>query len=143
MFLNTMSLYLSGVTNMASLCTPGANPSFIEADCFEKGSHLKEFAKYYEIPQDAVAFRKSRNSLRTILGGWLFDTEGKVTDNLLILIEQNLGKVLCVYEPRDNSKLCSCLSRCEGGISPFYFAEDIMLAEFEKYAVFFSIGNNE
>ena len=125
---------------MASACSKGIGPSFIEVDCFKKKNYKKEFYKLYEIKDDVIDLEISDYSLEDILLSWLKDKE--LVLNLLYLMEFKIGEPLAVYTNKD-SKILDLISRESGGVSMFYMAEDIYFVEFKNYMVCFTLGNNE
>ena len=137
---NYLSSYLTGVTNMASACSKGIGPSFIEVDCFKKKNYKLEFYKLYEIKDDVIDLEIVDYSLEDILLFWLKDKE--LVSNLLYLIRFKIGEPLVVYTNKNN-KILDLISRESGGVSMFYMAEDIYFVEFKNYMVCFTLGNNE
>lgn len=140
--LNTnKSLYITGLTNMASSLSKNIGPSFVEVDCFDKDNYKKEFAKYYEIKEGDIKLVESNLTMREILLEWFGEEESNITDSLLYWIKRDSGKSLKVYEYTNN--LDELLSRSDGGLSQFYIVEDIYFIEFDEVVMCFILGNNE
>lgn len=142
MLQKTISSYLSGLTNMASACSTEIGPSFIEADSFDKKDFEKEFAKYYEIEEN-IELVSNNEKLEIILTQWIGKNNKAIVDNLMYLIESEVGSPIKVYTLKDERIIKEKMGRESGGISQFYFVEDVIFVEFEKSMVCFSIGNNE
>lgn len=143
MLQKTISSYLSGLTNMASACSTEIGPSFIEADSFDKEDFKKEFAKYFEIKEEIITPVIYEETLENILSQWIGKNNKSIVENLMYLIETAVGEPINVYTIKDESNLKEKMGRESGGVSQFYFVEDVIFAEFEKSMVCFSIGNNE
>lgn len=135
------SLYITGLTHMASSLSKNIGPSFVEVDCFDKDNYKKEFAKYYEIKEGDIKLVESNLTMREILLGWFGEEESNITDSLLYWIKRDSGKSLKVYEYTNN--LDELLSRSDGGVSEFYIVEDIYFIEFDEVVMCFILGNNE
>lgn len=135
------SLYVTGLTNMASSLSKNIGLSYVEVDCFDKDNYKKEFSKYYEIKEDDVKLVESNLTMKDVLLAWFGKEESNITDSLLYWIERDSGKSIKVYEYTNN--LHELLSRSDGGLSEFYFVEDIYFIEFDKVIMCFILGNNE
>jgi hypothetical protein len=135
------SLYITGLTHMASSLSKNIGPSFVEVDCFDKNNFDEEFAKSYDIKKEDVKLRESKYTMKDILLSWFGKDETNITDSLLYWIEFDSGKAIKVYEYTNN--LDELLSRSEGGVSNFYFVEDIYFIEFDNVIMSFILGNNE
>ena len=135
------SLYITGLTHMASSLSKNIGPSFVEVDCFDKNNFDEEFAKSYDIKKEDVKLRESKYTMKDILLSWFGKDETNITDSLLYWIEFDSGKAIKVYEYTNN--LDELLSRSEGGVSNFYFVEDIYFIEFDTVIMSFILGNNE
>ena len=135
------SLYITGLTHMASSLSKNIGPSFVEVDCFDKDNYKKEFAKYYEIKEGDIKLVESNLTMREILLEWFGEEESNITDSLLYWIKRDSGKSLKVYEYTNN--LDELLSRSDGGVSEFYIVEDIYFIEFNEVMMCFILGNNE
>ena len=138
-----ISSYLSGVTNMASACSTEIGPSFIEAISFDLKDYKKEFAKFYKIPESEMNLITSELSLKDILRAWIGKNNERIVDNVLYLTERIVGEPNSIYTIDESSKIKEYLGRESGGISEFYFVEDIIFVEFNESMVSFIIGNNE
>ena len=140
--LNTnKSLYITGLTNMATSLSKNIGPSYVVVDCFDKDNYKKEFAKYYEIKEGDIKLVESNLTMREILLEWFGEEESNITDSLLYWIKRDSGKSLKVYEYTNN--LDELLSRSDGGVSEFYIVEDIYFIEFNEVMMCFILGNNE
>ena len=135
------SLYITGLTHMASSLSKNIGPSFVEVDCFDKNNFDEEFAKSYDIKKEDVKLRESKYTMKDILLSWFGKDETNITDSLLYWIEFDSGEAIKVYEYTNN--LDELLSRSEGGVSNFYFVEDIYFIEFDTVIMSFILGNNE
>lgn len=134
--------YITGLTHMASSLSPGRNPSFVEADCFDLKSFPKDFAKWYRISEKLLELSPMERSLKELLGEWIND-RGEVLDALLYHMQCCLGEPVALYEPVHFRKLTDTLSTSDGGLSAFYTMEDICFVEYKKYMLCLMIGNNE
>ena len=132
-----ISAYLTGITHMASAVN--GSPSFIEANCYKLKNFTEEFSKDYKIPKNKIKLTISNKNINDIFKNWLNNNE-KLINSMLHLIKCEIGNPVKIYEA---NKITDFLSRCEGGISSFYFAEEVYFIEYEKYMVCFMIGNNE
>ena len=135
------SLYITGLTHMASSLSKNIGPSIVEVDCFDKNNFDEEFAKSYNIKKEDVKLKESKYTMKDILLSWFGKDETNITDSLLYWIEFDSGKAIKVYEYTNN--LDELLSRSEGGVSNFYFVEDIYFIEFDTVIMSFILGNNE
>lgn len=135
------SLYITGLTHMASSLSKNIGPSFVEVDCFDKNNFDEEFAKSYNIKKEDVKLKESKYTMKDILLSWFGKDETNITDSLLYWIEFDSGEAIKVYEYTNN--LDELLSRSEGGVSNFYFVEDIYFIEFDTVIMSFILGNNE
>ena len=134
--------YITGLTHMASSLSPGRNPSFVEADCFDLKDCKKDFAKWYRISEKLLELTPMERSLEELLAEWIND-RGEVLEALLHHMRCCLGEPVALHEPVHFRKLADKLSRSEGGISAFYFVEDICFVEYKKYMLCLMLGNNE
>ena len=136
------SSYFSGLTNMASSWS--GIRSFVECCCMDKDKFKEAFATDYGITPESIVLEKCDMSLHEILSNWFCEeAPTKVTDSLLYWIALEIGEPISVYEPSDSCDVADVLSRCSGGVSRFYFVEEVCFAEFEEYMLCFMIGNNE
>lgn len=126
---------------MASSISKNIGPSYVVVDCFDKDNYKKEFSKYYEIEEDDIKLVESNLTMKDILFAWFGKEEINITDSLLYWVERNSGKSIKVYEC--SNKLHKLLSRSDGGVSEFYFVEDIYFIEFDEVIMCFMLGNNE
>ncbi len=88
-----------------------------------------------------MKLRESKYTMKDILLSWFGKDETNIKDSLLYWIEFDSGKAIKVYEYTNN--LDELLSRSEGGVSNFYFVEDIYFIEFDNVIMSFILGNNE
>ena len=96
---------------------------------------------YKEMNEKDVKLKESKYTMKDILLSWFGKDETNITDSLLYWIEFDSGKAIKVYEYTNN--LDELLSRSEGGVSNFYFVEDIYFIEFDTVIMSFILGNNE
>ena len=138
-----ISSYISGLTNMASSCSNEIGPSYISADCFNKKNFKKEFSKYYKIPIECIKIEESKKTLEQVFSEWLGKKGDDIIENLLYWIKLCVGEPIKTFDLSEDSNLINILSRCDNGISEFYFVEDVFFVEYKEYMVCFIIGNNE
>ncbi len=143
MIQNGIGSYLSGVTNMASECSTEIGPSFIEAISFELKDYKEEFAKFYKIPESEMNLIPIKEDLKEVLTAWIGKNNEKIVDNVLYLTRRIVGEPNKIYTIDENRKMLEYIGREGGGISEFYFVEDIIFVEFDESMVSFIIGNNE
>ena len=136
-----LSSYISGLMNMASSLSTYIGPSWIDASCFEKKNSFEEFKKYYKLDID-ISINKTNRDFDIALKAWLGEDK-KLIESLEYWINLELGEVVEIYEVTNYKEVCSMLSWSEGGVSPFYFVEDLYFIEFRDYMICFIMGNNE
>jgi hypothetical protein len=139
MLLNEESLYISGLTNMASSVSKRMGPSYVQADCFDDKNYIKDFCECYEVDESNVELVQQNTSFEDLMTDLFGDDVDKLIEGLTHWIHMRAG------EPRrilsvENRKLLDVLSE---GYGPFYYVEDIYFIEFEKMVICFMIGNDE
>ena len=140
MFRSGVSSYMNGLIDMASGISKSMGPSSISAFCFSKRNFMKRFKKFFEIDGD-FELVDSNDSFDVILYDWF--KNDSVVSELLYLIFNELGDIERFLTSSDNCYLYDVLSSESGGLSGFYFVEEVFFAEFHDYIVCFIVGNNE
>ena len=142
MFLSEESLYITGLTNMASSLSDEIGKSFVEADCFSLKDYKKAISKYYEIPSNLVDLVDCELSLNTLFTE-IFGNNERLVEGIIYWIRHYRGKEMSICKFTDNGKVCDMLSGCNGGVSSFYIVKDIYCVKFYDKIVCFVIGSNE
>lgn len=138
MYLKDKSVYMSGLTKMASF---NMGPSYIDADCMEINNFKEAFAEMYEFPANWIEIKEEKRTLNELFTD-LLQADKKVVDTLLHWIYMEAGRCIQVYKA-DNKELFEALSREQGGLGPFYFLEEIYFVQFERMVICFMVGNDE
>ena len=138
MYLKESSLYVSGLTKMASSCSSWIGLSYMDAVCFEKKTFKEDFCSLYGVSN----FELEASSLTlSQLFTSVFGDNSKLVEGLCHWLKLEAGGFITVYNCDD--KLCSLLSDSKAGRTLFYMVEDVCFVEFEKMMICFIIGNDE
>ena len=140
MFQVSISSYMNGLFDMASGISKSLGPSGISVFGFAKKDFIKHFKKFFGIKGD-IELVDSSDTFDSILFDWFKD--GAVVSELLYLMISELGDINRILVSSDDTYLRDELCSESGGLSGFYFVEDVYFVEFHDYMICFIIGNNE
>ena len=135
-----ISNYINGGIDLIAYSSTRIGRSSIRVTCFKSDKFINNFSKFYKINKTDVNLDKDHHDANYFLESWL-GSKSKI-NNLVSLIEIEIGEILDIYVPHDD-RLKDILSGSEGGLSGFYFVEDIFFISSNKYMVCFILGNNE
>lgn len=139
MFQLALTNYLSGVMDLACAISRKISLSSIRVTCFKKKGFKNNFSQFYKINPNKIKLKEVKKDLFYKLVSWL--GREKIVLCLVEIVQHEVGEIVKVYD--SNDELCEVLSGYEGGLSGFYFVEDVFFVETEQYMVCFIIGNNE
>lgn len=142
MYLEGFSSYVDGLVNMASSCSEYMMPSYMRAICFKKKNYKKAFCNFYKIPEKELEIIETSLTLKDFIIQ-SFGNIKEITEGLTHWLHIEVGDSKKILTVPDSSKVLNLLSGSDGGISGFYFVEDIYFIEFDKMIVCFIIGNDE
>ena len=144
MVLEKDSCYISGLTHMASSCSHGIGPSYVDATCFKRKGYLSSFADYYHVSIQENDLEEVSYSFEEFLKALFADDDRHLIDGLSHWIGMEVGQLKKVFTIKEeSSSLLTSLGGEEKGYAPFYFVEDLFFVEFEKMVICFLIGNDE
>ena len=132
--------YIDGLFNLASSVSKNIGPSFIRASLYDKDKFYKEFKKNYRLKDNVMNIVETKRSFKQVLHEWLDDEH--LEESILYWINLKFGKNIKVLAS-DNDQIIDQLSGYAGGVSGFYFVEDIYFIEYDKYMLVLIMGNNE
>lgn len=142
MYLEGFSSYVDGLVNMASSCSEYMMPSYMRAICFKKKAFKKSFCTFYEIPKEQLDIVETSLTLKDFIIQ-SFGNNKEIIEGLTHWLHIEAGDPKKILTVPNNSKVLNLLSGSDGGISGFYFVEDIYFIEFNKMVICFIIGNDE
>ena len=142
MYLEGFSSYVDGLVNMASSCSEYMMPSYMRAICFKKKDFKKSFCNFYKIPEKELEIIETSLTLKDFIIQ-SFGNNKEIIEGLTHWLHIEAGDPKKILTVPNNSKVLNLLSGSDGGISGFYFVEDIYFIEFNKMVICFIIGNDE
>ena len=142
MYLEGSSSYVDGLVNMASSCSEYMMPSYMRAICFKKKDFKKSFCNFYKIPEKELEIIETSLTLKDFIIQ-SFGNIKEIIEGLTHWLHIEAGDPKKILTVPNNSKVLNLLSGSDGGISGFYFVEDIYFIEFNKMVICFIIGNDE
>ena len=135
--------YLNGLTHLASACSSWIGCSEISAICAPPDGIAEELAQTFQLSPEETALTPVPQSLSQLFAMWLGGKEEKLREDLLWLIEGQVGSPVQVLRLQKEEELRGRLGWGEGGGGRYYFLDDLIVVRFAECAVCFYMGNNE
>ena len=137
MYLRDSSLYVAGLTKMASSCSDWIGLSYMTAVCFDTKDFNKAFCSFYDM--DKISYEESSLSLEELFTD-IFGNNKSLVEGLCHWLRLEAGAFEKVYTVSDDSfeSFASKNTRY-----PFYMLDDFYIVEFKKMMICFIIGNDE
>ena len=136
MYLERESLFLRGVTEMASSVSTYIGPSYVVTECYEKDDYEEEF-KYVHGLKTNLKLELVNETFKEVLAS-LFGEDKKIIDGLLYLFSRYSDNFNKIYTINDKT----ILEKIEKKVM-FYFLEDIYFIEGDNIVFCLIMGNNE
>ena len=136
MYLERESLFLRGVTEMASSASTYIGPSYVVTECYEKDGYEEEF-KYVHGLKTNLKLELVNETFKEVLAS-LFGEDKKIIDGLLYLFSRYSDNFNKIYTINDKT----VLEKIEKKVM-FYFLEDIYFIEGDNIVFCLIMGNNE
>ena len=112
--------------------------SYLRIFAFDRDDFEESFKEFFELDIDEIKLTESEESFEEIFGTFL---EKRNARRIVKGIRDICGMEKNVYY--DDCDLYELLEGASGGLSGFYFIEEIFFAEYDDSMVCYILGNNE
>lgn len=136
-----LSSYLNGILDLACMFSEWIGYSGIGVSAYTADDWEKAFRRHYHV-RDFTPVPAKETFYQTLVQ-WIGSSELQTTKKVTELITYRLGEPLAVYRAADEEKLIDKLSGCNGGVSGYYFTEDVFFVAFRTHVLAFIMGNCE